>query len=337
MKKNKIILIALLATLVSGSAVKAQTDPHFTQYYSYPIWLNPGLTGAIDDDYRVTGIYRNQWGNINGGFSTPGISADMVTSKNINVGVNLMNQSAAKGAYNYLNGYVSVAYTGLRFGRDGNQCVSIGLSGGIINRKFNPSRFQTGAQWDDITNSLNLNLPMNDVLAKNGALAFDAGAGVVFFDATPGKRVNVFGGFSAYHLTQPDDPFISGNEGKGLPIRYSIHGGAKIAVSDVFSLTPNALYMRQAKAEDKMVSLYGQMRVSETTDFLLGANYRFKDAVAPYVGVYHNDLVLGLSYDVNTSDLSKVAGSTNSFELSLTFTGRRHSKTDAVPFVCPRL
>jgi type IX secretion system PorP/SprF family membrane protein len=337
MKKNKNIIILLLAALLGGTAAKAQTDPHFSQYYAYPMWLNPGLTGAIDGDYRVTGIYRNQWGNINSGFSTPGVSADMVTSKNINLGVNLLNQTAAGGAYNYLNGYVSVAYTGLRFGRDGNHRVSIGLSGGIINRKFNPSKFQSGSQWDDITNSLNLSIPMDDILSKNSALTFDAGAGIMYFDATPGKRVNLFGGFSAFHLTQPDDPFISGKEGNGLPIRYTVHGGAKIGINDVLSLTPNLLYMRQAKSEEKMASLYGQLRVSESTDFLLGANYRLEDAISPYIGVYHNNLVLGLSYDVNTSDLSKIAGNANSFELSLTFTGRKRSKTEPVPFVCPRL
>lgn len=337
MKRKPNYLIVLLAACLGSTAVKAQTDPHFSQYYTYPLWLNPGLTGAIDGDYRVTGIYRNQWNNISNGFSTPGVSADMVTAKNINLGVNLMNQTAAGGAYNYLNGYLSVAYTGFRFGKEGNQRVSIGITGGVINRRFNPSKFQTGAQWDDVTNSLNLNLPMTDILSKNSAMAFDAGAGIMYFDAAPGKRANLFAGFSAYHLTQPDDPFISGGVGQQLPVRYTLHGGVKLNVSDVISITPNLLYMKQGKAEEKMLGAYAQIRATDATDFLLGANVRLKDALSPYVGVYHKNMVLGVSYDVNTSDLSKVAGSANSFEISLTFTGRKGVKTDAVPFVCPRL
>lgn len=337
MKKNKSVIILLLAACLGGTAARAQADPHFSQYYAYPMWLNPGLTGAIDGDYRVTGIYRNQWGNINNGFSTPGVSADMVTDKNINLGVNLLNQTAAGGAYNYLNGYLSVAYTGLRFGKQGHQRVSIGISGGVINRKFNPSKFTSGAQFNELTNSLDLSVPMDDILAKNSAMTFDAGAGVMYFDAAPDKKVNIFAGFSAFHLTQPDDPFISGKEGKGLPVRYTLHGGARISVSDVFSLTPNVLYMRQGKSEEKMFSLYGQLSASNSTDFLLGANYRLKDAISPYIGLYHNNFMLGLSYDVNTSDLSKMVGNANSFELSLTFTGRKSAKTEPVPFVCPRL
>lgn len=337
MKKNKKLIILLLVAAFGSTAVKAQTDPHFSQYYAYPLWLNPGLTGAIDGDYRVTGMYRNQWNNINSGFSTPGVSADMVTAKNINLGVNLLNQSAAAGAYNYLNGYLSVAYTGLRFGKEGNHRISIGISGGVINRKFNPSKFQSGAQWDNVTNSLNLNIPMTDILSKNSAMTFDAGAGAMYFDATPGKKVNVFAGFSAFHLTQPSDPFISGGEGQKMPVRYTLHGGAKINLSETVSFTPNLLYMKQGEAEEKMAGAYAQLRATETTDFLFGGNYRFKDAISPYVGVYHKNMVLGVSYDVNTSDLSKIAGNANSFEISLTFTGRKSVKTDAVPFVCPRL
>jgi hypothetical protein len=47
----------------------------------YPSFLNPALTGAFDGDYRVSGIYRTQWGNITSPFSTPGVSADFVGEK----------------------------------------------------------------------------------------------------------------------------------------------------------------------------------------------------------------------------------------------------------------
>ncbi len=46
-----------------------------------------------------------------------------------------------------------------------------------------------------------------------------------------------------------------------------------------------------------------KMRVNETTDFLLGGNYRFKDAFAPYAGVYYKNFMISVSYDVNMSDL----------------------------------
>src|SRR5260221_14431713 len=114
---NPIIRIALLCLLaaVSGNTLQAQVDPHFSQYYVYPSWLNPALTGAFDGDYRVSGIYRSQWGNVSSPFSTQGLSGEFTTNKNGNFGVNILNEKAGNGGYNYTTAYLDYAYTGVRF------------------------------------------------------------------------------------------------------------------------------------------------------------------------------------------------------------------------------
>ncbi len=67
--------ILIFLSLTALQQVKAQ-DPHYTQYYVYPSWLNPALTGVFDGSTRVSAIYRNQWGNISTPYNTPGVSAD---------------------------------------------------------------------------------------------------------------------------------------------------------------------------------------------------------------------------------------------------------------------
>lgn len=322
----------LLLTLVTALTGKSQTDPHFSQYYAYPLWLNPGLTGAIDGNYRVTAMYRSQWGGISNPFATPAISADIVTNKNVSLGLNIMNQKAGTIGYSYMTGYASMAYNGVRFGY--NQ-ISIGMALGVINRRFDQSKFRTGDQWNPYL-GFDPTTMSGDVLTKTSAMAFDAGVGAVYYNGTPGKKANWFGGISAFHLTQPQDPFLSGTTEK-MAMRLTAHGGFKYNVNEDVSITPNLLYMRQGKSEEKMVGAYAQMRVNETTDFLLGANYRFKDALSPYAGVYYKNYMISVSYDVNTSDLGKMAGNANNFEISLTLIGRKAVKQDAVPFVCPRL
>jgi len=334
--KNLIKAVVLLLSMVTGAAVHAQTDPHFSQYYVYPLWLNPALTGVMDGDYRVTAVYRNQWGSVSSPFSTPGVSADFVTNKNVNLGMNIMNQRTNTGGYNYLSAYGTMSYTGVRFG---DHQITMGLAFGLINRRFDPSKFQTGDQWNPIT-GYNPSGGGTEVLGKTSALSFDAGAGIMYFDGTPGKKANVFAGFSAYHLTQPEDPFITGGTHEKMPVRYTGHGGIKLNVSEGVSFTPNLLYMRQGNAEEKMAGAYAQLRVNEEADFVIGANYRFKDAMSPYAGIYYKNFAIGVSYDVNASDLSKAAGNANSFEISLSFFGRSRrggATADAVPFVHPRL
>jgi hypothetical protein len=119
------LLLVVLASAITGNA---QTDPHYSQYYAYPVWLNPALTGAIDGNYRVTAMYRSQWGGISNAFATPGISADVVTNKNVSLGLNIMNQRAGTIGYSYLTGYATMAYNGVRFGY---HQISMGMAASI--------------------------------------------------------------------------------------------------------------------------------------------------------------------------------------------------------------
>jgi hypothetical protein len=48
-------------------------------------------------------------------------------------------------------------------------------------------------------------------------------------------------------------------------------------------------------------------------------------------------MMLSAAYDINNSDLGKIVNGANSFEISLTFIGRKKAKTPEVEFVCPRL
>ncbi len=332
--KCKFLILFMLSTL-SLSITRAQVDPHFSQYYVYPSWLNPALTGAFDGDYRVSGIYRNQWNSIGAPFSTPGVSFEITTEKNINFGGSILNQTAGNGGYNYLTGYASAAYTGVKFGVNGNQRFVFALQAGVINRRFNPSKFTLGDQWNPVT-GFNPN-PSSDLPTKNKSMVFDAGAGVLYYDANPNQKANVYLGFSASHLNQPEDAFAGGSTKEKLPMRFTAHGGVKININDMWSFTPNLLYLRQGTASEKMVGGYAKVKVMPSTDFLFGANYRFDDAISPYVGFNHNNMVIGASYDINTSDLGKMVRGTSSFEISISFIGRKSVKIPEEHFVCPRL
>jgi type IX secretion system PorP/SprF family membrane protein len=331
---SRILLVATFA-VISLCKVSAQVDPHFSQYYVYPAWLNPALTGAFDGKYRVSAIYRTQWGNISSPFSTPGVSGEFTTEKNINYGVSILNQKAGDGGYNYTTAYGNISYTGLKFGRGQSQRIVFGFQAGIIQRKFDRSKLTFGDQWNPITGYNPSNVTA-DVLPRTTASNFDASFGVVYFDAQPGKKANPFLGVSVSHLTEPDDKF-SGSGTETFPMRYTLHGGVRFSLSEVFSITPNFLFLKQGTAEENMAGAYGKYKVGPATDVLLGANYRINDAISPFIGFTHNNMLVGVSYDVNTSELGRIANGSNSFEISISFIGRKNTKTPEIEFVCPRL
>lgn len=330
----RLLPVALGISLMAEKAV-AQVDPHFTQYYIYPAWTNPALTGAFDGQYRVSGIFRTQWGSISSPYSTQGLSAEVTTNKNMNYGISVINQTAGDGGYRYSTVYANLAYTGIRFGPAENHRVVIGMQAGIIQRRFDATRLSFGDQWNPIT-GYNPGNPTADIFKNRSTSSFDAGAGILYFDATASRKANFYIGYAASHLTKPTDEF-SGNGKATLPMRHTIHAGIRLKLSDVVSLTPNVLYLRQGNAEEKTIALYAQLKAGLETNFLAGGNYRFDDAISPFVGFTHKRIVLGVSYDVNTSDLGKVVKGSNSFEVSLSFSGKRSVKTPEIEFICPRL
>ena len=332
MKRNlkKYLIVVLLAMCTTKTDV-AQIDPHFTQYYMYPLWLNPALTGTFDGNFRASAIQRQQWGSITTPFVTMGASADMTTTKNINFGINLLQQTAGDVGYKYTTGNVSISYSGIRFGSEGDKVVTFGMQAGILGRRIDLSAAQVDNQFQNgAYNSAN---PTNLTIKNPSASAFDMSAGVFYYDANPDNKINLFGGFSAGHLTQPQDPFLSSNNGAKLPIRYTTHAGANIYLSDKAQLVPNVLYMNQGNTNEIMLGGYVQMEVNEVTDFTVGVNYSVKDAVSPYLGFKFGSFTLGASYDVNSSQLGKLVNGTNGFDISFMYTD---SKKQKGYFKCPR-
>lgn len=321
-----------------ATRAEAQTDPHFTQHYTYPMYINPAMTGGSNGVYRASAIYRGQWGSITNPFSTTGISFDTRTSRNIALGINLQNQSAGDGGFNYFNSAASIAYTGVKFGKDDNRHMVFAMQFGLLNRRVDQSKFKWGEQWNPIT-GYNASNPVSETFAATSATVFDVGAGVLYYDAIPDSKANVFGGLSVYHLNKPKDPIISSQstELNTIPMRYVVHGGVSFNISDRTRIIPHAMYMQQGTAREKMIGTYVQTNVNETTDFMIGAYYRFDDAIAPYVGLDWKNFIFGISYDANTSKLGAMARNVNSFEISFSYVMRNKVKSilDFIP--CPRL
>ena len=336
MKRSGWLTTSLL--LISVLQSVAQTDPHFTQNYTYPLYINPALTGSSDGQYRVSAIYRTQWSKISNPYRTTGISFDTRTNKNVALGVNLLNQSAGDGGFNYFSAYGSFAYTGVKLGNGNYHRIVMAIQGGVINRRVDQAKFKWGEQWNPIT-GYNASNATTETFVRTSATTVDFGAGILYFDATPDKKTNAFAGFSVFHLNKPKDPIISSQstELNTIPLRYTAHGGLSFNLFERTSIVPHVLFMQQGTANEAMIGAYVQLNVNPETDFMLGGYYRVKDAIAPFVGFDWRNFIIGLSYDANTSKLGSMAGNVNSFELSLSYVKREGTRSIFDFIRCARL
>jgi type IX secretion system PorP/SprF family membrane protein len=323
--------VAVLSLLLCTSRLFAQTDPHFSQYYAYPLWLNPALTGVIDGDYRASVNFKQQWGSLNSSFLTGGASFDMAPKKNFAFGGTILNQRAGELDFNYLTALVSGSYR-LRFGREGLQTINFGLQAGIINRSFDYSQARFGNQFNPLT-GYDGGMMNGETFQSQSSLVPDVNFGIMYFDGNPNQNVNVFVGASAAHLTRPVDRF-TGTESR-IPVRFTGHGGARIRASDFLDLVPNALVMYQGNTNEVSVGAYAQLNVNQSSNILFGGNYRMKDAAIAFVGLQLSNMVFGLSYDVNTSTFNRASNSNGGIELSISLIGR--NGIIGPNFFCPRL
>ncbi|RZM29676.1 MAG: type IX secretion system membrane protein PorP/SprF [Pedobacter sp.] len=326
----KILSLGMLLALTTLQT-KAQIDPHFSQYYANPLWLNPALTGVTDGDYRVTLNAKEQWSSISNSFLTAGASFDMAPVKNFAFGALVINQNAGDISYNQLNALVSGSYR-IRFGSRGLNMINFGLQAGVLNKSFDASKITLGSQYNP-TIGFDESLGMNEAFSSSNTLVPDVNAGVMFFDGNPDQSVNTFFGVSAGHLTRPNDKFVGSNT--KMPIRFTGHGGARIKVTDMLDITPNGIYIKQGNAREIAAGAYAQLMLNAETDLLFGSNYRVDDSAIAFFGLHLKSIVVGVSYDFNTSSLNRATGSKGGLELSLSFTSRKG--ITGPNFFCPRL
>ena len=328
---RKLLLLSVASLFIYINCLRAQVDPHFTQYYAYPLWLNPAFTGAIDGDWRVTANYRSQLPGIISPLHTQGLTGDIALPKNVGIGLTILNQVTGDGSYHYTSGYLSLSYqvrlTRYKFLRGGFQL-------GMLNRRVDPAKLQFGNQFNPVI-GYDPSLTSNEIFSYQSATSLDGSAGLMYFDGDPSKSFNPFIGVSLYHPTQPNSRFLSGMNGNKVPIRYSIHGGIRFQLGNRAELIPHAVYLQQGDASEIAGGMVCNLKIEEGKDLILGSTYRLNDAIAPTIGLHFNGLTIGLSYDINISQLKTVSSSTGGYELSISFTHQK--KIPEARFICPRL
>ncbi|TWI99892.1 type IX secretion system PorP/SprF family membrane protein [Mucilaginibacter frigoritolerans] len=309
----------------------AQVDPHFSQYYANPLWLNPALTGAFDGQTRITANFKNQWAGIANGYTTGGLSMDFHPTDKVGIGLNILDQAAGSAGYNYFTGSLSFGYK-ISVSDDGYKRLHFGLQAGFINRSFSPSKLQLDDQYNPEV-GFDPTLPGFENFSATNTFVFDSSVGVFYYDANPDNKVKPFGGVSVAHLTDEKDPFSVDGLKSTLPMRFTVHGGVKINASDFFDITPHLIYIRQQENQIKGLGAYSEFKLQDDNGLILGGMYEINEAAIADVGYHLKNMVIGISYDFNTSALNTATSGQGGFELSLNyiFGKKSNSTADVIP------
>lgn len=330
MTRRSLYIFLGLALSALGTDLKAQ-DAHFSQYFSSPLYTNPALTGQINGNVRLNTLYRSQWNTFKkDAFSTQSFSADGRLGQ-FGVGLNVINQIGGEmDNMNKLSINLSGAYD-IAFKSNTNQHLVFGLQAGIYNVSHSNKNTTLGDQYVDGFGVIN---PLNEDLDNLSVLSPDINFGVLWYNGSSARRISPFAGASVAHLLQP---FNSFNKDQRLDMRFTAHGGVRIRTNSAIEFVPNVMVSYDnGTAYNGIVGVNASYALIDTyTSLMAGVGYRLDDAIVPYFGLGYKDFAFGVTYDVNTSDISKVGPRKNALEFSLTYINR--SNQVKKQFICPRL
>ncbi len=346
MKKS--LLSAVAATCLAMS-VNAQ-DVHFTQYFASPLTLNPAQTGLIDTDWRAAANLRQQWYTVSDNpylsgtvsFDMPLLRGKLPEGDALGFGVlGLYDRAGAGGLQNTTLG-LSLAYH-KAFGVDKQHRLSFGLQGALVQKSINFDKLIFGDQFDPNNPTGYLTNTSREQFSNADVSYPDFNAGIMY-SGKVSERGTLYAGFAYYHLTRPEERFISSGEALRINSRYSYHLGGSFEVNPNTIVYLSSMLQSQGPALEALVGgAVGFImnpdhdEYTKNTVFYLGAWYRYRDGIAPYIGFEWSKMKIGVSYDVTLSAASAMTMNQGAWEVSLIYNGIfKSSPKRSYNFACPK-
>ena len=306
------LLTALL--LLVGVAASAQ-DPIFSQFYAMPLQINPGFAGSAFAP-RIGVAYRNQWTGFSNAYRSYAVFYEQSLDRlNSGIGFNLEGDNAGDGIYKTTRFSALYAY---RLNINDDLALKLGVEAGI---------YQTSVDWEKLIFPDQID-PVGGIGNNTGETRPDA-TNKTQLDISSGLLIlsdKLYFGAALKHLNSPNESIllVNDNLSRGLPLRYTIHGGTEVVVKKGNKLnapsfiSPNFLFVSQGPYRQLNIGAYAGLG-SIITGAWYRHTFRNSDAVILMAGFRQGVFKMGISYDLTVSGLAGKSGGTYEFSLGILF------------------
>lgn len=309
-------------------------DIHFSQFYQSPFNLNPGLTGQFTGAYRLIGNQRTQWRSVTVPYSTFGLSADasklelpdgflnkkdgQALTTNWNTGISFFNDKAGDS---HLKTSVLNLALGRDFpvGNDGISRISTGMMIGVTSMKIDYSELRYDNQWTGIIYDPGINA--DEQYPRSTRSYVNINAGIAYFKTWSRKKEMTIG-VALMNIGNPSQSFFNDGYVK-LDMRLNVHGGYKFAIKERWLAEPMVLFMTQGTYKEVNFGGLAHYILEENSwmwrSFYAGIFGRARDAGYVVAGLQYDAWNVGISYDINTSNLKPASNGRGGFEFSAVY------------------
>ncbi|MDR1884148.1 MAG: type IX secretion system membrane protein PorP/SprF [Prevotella sp.] len=285
--RYKHIILSVLFFVFGSVAVYGQWDARISQYWRLKNFYNPAFIGETGN-MESTLLHRRQWVGVTHAPVTSVVSLDMPVSffgKEHGAGAIITNEKAGLFSNTYVFG--QYAY---KFKFKNNRYLHLGLQGGLLNVNFDAAQIHIPSS--DYHDPLDPALP-----TAGGSKVADAGLGIAWI--APGY----YAGFSVTHLWEPKFG-LNDNSSAYVARAYYLMGGYNIRLHDpLIELQPSAFFKSDAVA--CQFDITAKIEYNEL--FNGGISWRKDEGFVFLLGLKIKNIDAGYSYDLLTSDMSKVS------------------------------
>ncbi len=316
---NRILALLILQSVMVHT-LQSQ-DIHFSQFARAPLNLNPSYAGYFEGDYRFTAIHRNQWKSVTVPYTTFSGSFDMKIFSQTNgqrffsTGLVINNDRAGDSRYGISEAGVAFSYI---HAFTEEHLIAIAMQPSYTVLSLNYSQLTFDNQFDgDVFNPA---IAPSETFANDQFAFADLAAGINYYTVT--GRLRAGGGIALYHLLRPSYSFYR-ESNSSMPLRFTSDLHCRIAMTEKFYLMPAVMFSIQEKFRELVAGSHLKFIINEKPgekiNLYAGLFARAGDAFIPVVGLDYNEWHLGISYDINTSDLKRASRRRGGYEIALTY------------------
>jgi type IX secretion system PorP/SprF family membrane protein len=311
----------LFLFIFSFTILTSAQDIHFSQFMSSPMNLNPAQTGNFDGAYRFTGNARRQWSSVTIPYQSFGLAVDardFLRLKKVGAGISLYQDRTGDSHFSTLQLNGSASYR-IKLNKDSTQFITAGIQSGITQRKIDYSNLSYDNQYNGYI--YDPNIPSVESYSNAGKLYANFNMGINYIYNIK-ERTKISTGISLYNITRPKQSFFN-NDMIRLDRRLNFNIAGQLKLSDKVDLLPSLLFLRQGT--------YRELTLGSSVKYILNpsrSNYRAiyaggwartRDAGFVSLGMDYDNWYVGLSYDINYSNLKPASNGRGGFELAVIY------------------
>ena len=299
--RNKLLAIAFIVGSVY-TGLHAQQDAQYTQYMYNTMSVNPAYAGSRGQ-LSIAALYRSQWVGLDGAPKTQTLNLHSpIRNSKLGYGISIVNDNIGDGVVQETYFDAVISYT-LDVSQEGKLSFGLKAGGSLLNLDFQGLRNfdNEPIQGNNIENNFSPNI----------------GLGLYY-------HTDVFyAGLSAPNLLESDYFDNSQRDANSVQflsterINFYLITGYVIDLSYNTKFKP-ALLTKVVSGAPLQVDLSASFLFNEK--FSLGAAYRWDAAISALFGFQLSDqLMIGLAYDRETTELGSTAFNDGSFEVFVRF------------------